>query len=151
MKNRELKKWALIAEIIGGVAVIVTLVVLVFEVRNNSEVVQSSSFTTISGYLVDHAAMLASDGELTRIYREGNDDMSSLSSEEAGRYNWIMMSITRRIESAYILFQSGNLTDNQFAGFRGICRGVIYQNPWFERQTSVFTSAFVEFVNSECV
>jgi len=39
----KLERWALIAEIIGGLAIVVTLAILIFEVRNNTAAIQAQT------------------------------------------------------------------------------------------------------------
>ena len=42
--NQKLADWASIAEIISGIAVVVTLIVLIVEVRDNTEVLRVSAY-----------------------------------------------------------------------------------------------------------
>jgi len=42
----KLEKWALVAEIIGGAAIVISLMVLVFEVRGNTAAIEAQTATT---------------------------------------------------------------------------------------------------------
>lgn len=43
MENQQLQKWALIAEIIGGLAILATLVILVFEINASTQAMRAQT------------------------------------------------------------------------------------------------------------
>ena len=43
----KLEKWALGAEILGGIAIVVTLIVLIIEVRGNTSAIQAQTINTL--------------------------------------------------------------------------------------------------------
>ncbi len=47
--NQKLSDWASIAEIVSGVAIVVTLIVLILQVQGNTDELRAASQTTISG------------------------------------------------------------------------------------------------------
>ena len=63
----KLEKWALIAEVVGGVAIVVSLVVLIFEVRGNTEAVSAATFQNVSDSISANGMEIAADPEATRI------------------------------------------------------------------------------------
>lgn len=42
--NQKLSNWASIAEILSGIAVVISLILLLFEVQGNSEAVRAATF-----------------------------------------------------------------------------------------------------------
>lgn len=149
----KLKKWALIAEIIGGIAVVLTLFVLILEVRRNTAVLGTSAFQSVTESWTDFTAMLAADAELARIYQSGRIDPRALNAEDLSRFEYLMITVGRRIESAYMLQQSGLLSTQEAEGFRAVCRSVLGTgggHEWFKGQENIFTQSFGEFVNSGC-
>jgi len=150
----KLERWALATEIISGIAVVFTLILLVVEVRENTVAVQASAFQSISNSWTDFTAMIASDSDLNRIYRKGRADLGSLAEgEEDERFSMLMLTIARRVESAFVLQQSGLLSDEQTDGFRAVCRNVLTTgggSAWFRNSRSNFSPSFGEFVDREC-
>ena len=60
----KLEKWALIAEIVGSVAVVTTLIFLIIEIRGNSAAVRAESLTSIS----ERTSMLSMDAIANLLY-----------------------------------------------------------------------------------
>jgi len=61
MKNEKLQKWALIAEIVGGLAIVVSLVFLIIEVRGNSNLIRANAYDQNIQSLVDWRMWVISD------------------------------------------------------------------------------------------
>jgi len=66
--NQKLADWASIAEILSGIAVVITLIVLVVGVRENTEVVRASMFDSIVDKMNGFQATVATDPDLLRIW-----------------------------------------------------------------------------------
>lgn len=150
----KLERWALVMEIVSGIAVVVTLILLIIEVRQNTVAVQASAFQSVSNSWTDFTAMIASDSELNRIYRTGRDAPESLAEgEDTERFGMLMLTVARRIENAFMLQQSGLLSDAQTSGFRVVCQGILGTGggaAWFKRVRRNFSPAFGEFVDRGC-
>jgi hypothetical protein len=114
-----LKKWALITEISSGIAVVVTLVLLMMEVNKNTEATQIATYEAISSELNALDLKLAADPELTSLYFGKESDLTELEEQTkflVGRYAF------RTFESAYFAYKGGSLNDGQWQRFeRNVC------------------------------
>jgi len=119
----KLEKWALIAEIIGGIAVVVTLVFLVVGIRDNTSITRAAVY----GGLVDSINELESrrlgDAEVTRLWRtfreRQTNGISEVERNQLGLYVQIM---ARNLEKAYWSNKYGVIGDAEWERFRtGIC------------------------------
>ena len=68
----KLEKWALIAEIAGAIAIVITVVVLIFEVRGNTDAIRAASAQSITDATTDVLTLLASDPDLVRFRVAGD-------------------------------------------------------------------------------
>ena len=91
----KLEKWALIAEIVGSFAIVVTLVILVVEIRTNTEAVRATTAQSLISSSRDFLLALALDEDFSRIRQLGQIDQSTLTDDEVvrcrtfARGNWL--------------------------------------------------------------
>ena len=94
-------------EFIGGIAVVVSLVYLASQIRQNSRLMRVSTATLASESAATTAGLLASDPECARIYREGWDDRAGLSVEDRYRFDAIMTQNLVGVMTMYHLWREG--------------------------------------------
>ena len=73
---------ALIAEIIGGIAVLMTLVFLVIELRRNTDATRGATQQTQVDSIVAVNLSIANDPELASLVTKGNENYASLTISE---------------------------------------------------------------------
>tara|TARA_B100001029_G_scaffold134797_1_gene113686 strand:+ start:1053 stop:1382 length:330 start_codon:yes stop_codon:yes gene_type:complete len=107
MNNERLKKGALIAEIVGGIAVVISLVILIFEIRQNTqESQQNTQAIEISIYndLIDNIMgineSVIEEGDFAEIVVKANNG-EELSETETMRYGSQLMNLLRHGDVAY--------------------------------------------------
>ena len=64
-----LQKAALVAEIVGSIAVVITLVVLIFEVRGNTDAILAGNRQSVAARTGDFALTVAGNPELAAVAR----------------------------------------------------------------------------------
>lgn len=67
-----LEKWSLIAEITGGVAIVISVVISIIEVRGNTAAIQAASAQSITDATTDVLTLMASNGELAALRVTGD-------------------------------------------------------------------------------
>lgn len=97
--NRNLSDWASIAEILSGIAVVISLVLLLFEVRGNSEAVRAATFQNVSDSITQ-IADFAHDRELVDLYSRGIQGTLDNPIEKT-QFGLLLVSQVRRWENAY--------------------------------------------------
>ena len=106
----KLERWALIAEVIGGVAIVVTLIFLIFEIRGNSAAIHAAAATSISER--SHSLIttsMANSALLDAIVREAQGE--ELSASEKVLLDYSNAANLKLAEESYIAFQQGNLDE----------------------------------------
>lgn len=158
MKSKQLRKWALVAEIVSAVAVVITIAFLAFQMRDNTNALQAQTYQELmrdinnwrsairdSGYL--------SESQLSEIVAEGiSDEMGAL------RITWL--ELWGIYEAAFFARERGVLGENEWIRFEFmICfsrRGQASQIFWESEYgglpgySETLTPAFVDYVARQC-
>lgn len=112
-----LTEWALIAEIIGGIAVVGSLLFVGVEVRKNSAASRANAFQALSESVTQVTETVAISEQLTRLVRLGHADPRALREDERIRFLSILMVYWRRFEAAFIQHQLGIISSAEWKGF----------------------------------
>ena len=87
MKKLELTDWAAVAEVIGTVGIIVSLVFVAFSINNNTEEVRASQTNYIYDVSREIELAVAANQEWTRVIVQGRNRNEQLSEIEQFRYD----------------------------------------------------------------
>ena len=150
-----------LAEVVAGVGVLVTLVVLVLEVRANTEATQAASFAQSIDALNEFRLTLAADRELAELWRhyvmEQEADATVLNDVRTQVLRTTLWGI---YENAYFAHQRGLLGIAEWSRFeRTSCEGYfrdMRHDAWMRgsrlpgsRQS--LTDEFADYVESVCL
>ena len=126
--NRNLSNWAGIAEIASSVAVVISLVVLIVGIGENTNVTRASVYANTIDTLNEFEVATLVDPELSRIYRElfvnlqQRDDADEIARADADRMVTMIHILFRNYEKAYYTRQYGLLGEEEWSRFqRAIC------------------------------
>ena len=119
----KLKKWALIAEVVGAAAVVITLIILIVGIRENTDVVRISVYGGLLDSVNDLEVSIAQDPDLSRIYDAWlNRSVASLDNAEAARLALLVVTLFRGYEKAFFAWQYEVIGDTEWSRFdRLIC------------------------------
>ena len=153
MSESNLARLNPLLEFFGGIAVLMGLVFVGLELRQNTEAVQAATLQSITEQSQEYLLLLASDEEINAIWRRGVANLSQLDEGEASRFNFLYRAQWIRFQNAYLQWRRGTLDDNDWAFYEGIiCRkGGDAGSPsargatWPDHK-SALTRDFVEFV-----
>lgn len=147
----KLEKLALIAEIIGGIAIVFSLAFVGYEIRQNSRSqTQAMTQALVSSY-TERLSLLAQNEQLRCIYSGGIRDFNALSGADALAFSAYWMALWRHREDMYYQYQQGALSPQTWEGFEGANREVA-QYPgfqqWFAFRRRWFSQAFQEYIDN---
>ena len=111
-------------ELVGGLAVLVGLVFVSFELKQNTEAVQASTLQNLTDDSHEYLMALAQDVELNRVWRKAiAEGPEALDESEASRLNFLYRSQWIRFQNAYLQWQRGTLGEDDWRFYEGvICR-----------------------------
>ena len=88
----KLKDWAMVAEIIASVAILVTLVILIVELRGNTNAIQVATIDNVTSGWVGLNELIASDPQVARTFIVGLYNPDALTDVEAVQFSmWLRM------------------------------------------------------------
>ncbi len=144
-----------VLEFVGGIAVLIGLIFVGLELRQNTEAVQASTLQSLTDQSQTYLLMMASDGELNDIWRRGVADVSQLDEGERSRFTFVYRAQWIRLQNAYLQWQRGTLDDSDWAFYEGvICRqegdsgSPSGRGATWPDHRGALTAGFVEFVES---
>jgi hypothetical protein len=103
-----------IAELLGSLAVVATLIFLIRQIRTNSVMVQNATSQGAAEAIADWARQLTENPELYKIYRTGLKDDSSLNREDRGRFDLVLFQAYNSISSIYLQYQNGGFQEGRW-------------------------------------
>ena len=123
MKTTKLQKWALVAEVLGGIAIVITLVFLVLETRANTNAIQVQTYQSLT------AELNALRFEKTKTYNIGaylaytKGSFKELTDQQKYRLIIVTEAIWGIYESAFYANERGVLGEDEWGRFEAaICR-----------------------------
>ena len=148
MANDRLQKWALTAEVIGGIAIVISLLFVGYEVRENSKIVNSARLHDLS---VNLQAELRWSSEIAEIQVKASEDPGSLTTVEAFKMGeWLIAAMLAR-QNEYFQYKKGMLDEEIWHQTRGITRFIVsepFNRRWWKTfDKSTFTPEYVAFVD----
>jgi hypothetical protein len=140
-------------DLAGAAAVLIGLVFVGLELRQNTEAVEAASLQNQTDASTEFLLLIAADAELARIWLDSTKYANELSEIDAAR--WFFLSRTRwlRMQNAFLQWRRGTLSDEDWSIYKSlICKpdneGVIrFKTTWDDHQIAL-AERFVEFVES---
>ena len=119
MDNGQLQRWALIAEIVSALAVLITLIMLLMEIRSNTDAMKIDTYDRLIADMSNWYLETAMDNELSdaqfiRMVQggEGTTEKQMFLDQRSTRSMYMIY------ERAFLQWHQGNMDDASFARFR---------------------------------
>ena len=106
-----------VGEVLGAMAVVVTLIFLIQQLRQTSLQLRLNSSQTASNTYSGRIREVLTNPELTRVFRNGLDHYSDLSPDDQARFHGIMMGFQVSYAQNVQLWQEGVISDENFRGW----------------------------------
>lgn len=146
-----LRKMALIAEVLGGVGIIVSILYLAYEVSQNSESIKLSHHLTLSDQYLALRQSLSEEADLAKIMVKGSTDFTALEPFERLQYEAYLTSFWDTWENAHYMFVTDRISPSAWTNWsRALCLRIASEGSaaaWSNGLHREFGSAFVPHVN----
>lgn len=142
-----------ILDFAGAIAVLVGLIFVGLELRQNTAAVEAASLQDQTDASTDFLLLIAADEELARIWMAATKDPDQLSEIESQRYFLISRSRWLRMQNAYLQWRRGTLTDEDWSFYSGlICDPdvegrILFTTTWDQHKRQL-TKGFADYVES---
>jgi hypothetical protein len=155
----KLTEWASVAEIASGVAVVVTLIILIIGVNENTDVMRASAYKGYIDSLNELQASVLVDPDGLRVwdaYMGGSGAAAELDGLDRRRLGIIILNVLRIYEGAYFSNRYGVIGAEEWSRFAGmLCvhhRNVLVAG-WAPRIFSggtPLTAEFTQYMDQQC-
>ena len=148
MSKERIKYWAQISEIIAAAAVVVTLIFLIFEVRENSDLVRADSFNRSIESLVEWRSAIATNDASLRVMAEHFE----FDDPEVLRQQLLVVNLWSIYEKTYYSQQYGLVGPAEWERFQTrICSYRRSSDEFWDERVAVFlTEEFRNYVTASC-
>lgn len=121
--NQRLSDWANIAQIASGLAVVVTLVLLIVSLRENTDVTRAAMYQQSTDSLIDFRRDVMNDPKLAELYNAFlNDQVESVEGVDRVRLTQLVLNIFQISENAFFTRRYGLLGNAEWSRFeQSIC------------------------------
>ena len=96
-----------IGDFVGGIAVVVTLLYLVAQVRQNTKMIGTSAYAQLCSQFSDLSYTIAANPDLTTVWFKGLSDPSELRPDEFGRFRTLTSEFYFALEDMFRLWEQG--------------------------------------------
>lgn len=138
-----------IAEIVGAIAVVVSLLYLAREIRLSSRSVEMSALRDTTAQWNEWSNMLASSSDLADIVAKGNRSQADLSAAELLRYGAFVQSFFDNVQSERALVIDHKLDDNLSVLEAIVARRIAIDgfSAWWKKNTDDYDDEFVSWID----
>jgi mannosyltransferase OCH1-like enzyme len=106
-----LESLANLGEIIGAVTVVVSLIYLAVQVRQNTQAQQTENFSRALDRVASIQATLSQDPEMSVIFSKGVSDPSDLTSRERMQFTWTMYELFGAFEFMFFVSKANAIPE----------------------------------------
>ena len=140
------------AEAIAAVAVVVSLVYLAIQIRQNTKAVRASSYEEVANGVTDFQSSLAQNDGLTRIYLKGTADPKQLSPEELLRFEMVLGQLFIKYDVAVYFYQQHLVDDMAIEPYTKYIL-LLLNSPgimnWWERSQHFFSDHMRNYIEEQ--
>ena len=120
-----LEEYALLAEIISAIAIVVSLVFVGIQIRGNTRATQASTFHEIAALDIHALLSFGQTNDLSRLISTFRDNPDSLNEEELNQGFYLFGAEVRHVENLFLQNENNMLSDKHWQSLRALVVGVV--------------------------
>jgi hypothetical protein len=151
-----LSKFKETGEALSIIVVLVTLIFLILEVRENTAAIRTESYGDSIDRLNEWRLSLASDKELIKMFADFNSgETLELDRTEGQQLSFVLGSLWSIYESAYFAQSYGTLGESEWSRFEQMMCGqyeyaLAQEGAWETELRNLLSAEFGDFVEERC-
>jgi len=151
-----LEKWALVAEVVGALAIVVTLALLLLEVRENSDLSRVAAYQDVTRDFDEWRSLVLTDPELLDLFsmlrEEGEWPDVSADPRADAKLLLLLANQFSGAERAYIAYRGGIVGEQEWNRINRATCSEFAQIPERFREGILFrlTDDFVGYLQTQC-
>ena len=143
-----------LGEFLSALAVVVSLLYLAVQIRQNSRMLRSTASQSAARNSSDFATALISDRELLRLFVAGRRDLSDLSPEDRDVFSTIIINLFYSYESGFYQLQDGTIHPEVWEGRQKMIQRLLQEKgtaEWWAHSKWLFGTQFRAYVDRQRV
>jgi len=142
-----------IGQLVGALAVVISLIYLAREVRSNARATRQAAMRATLDNFNRLGQQLTQHSDLAGLYYRGLDDFESLEGVDRARFSWFMHQIFRNVEDVYHQHLEGHLDPRVWRGLEVTMRDINIEpgvQAWWRSYSHCFSGEeFAKFINQQ--
>ncbi len=139
-----------IGEFVGAVAVVVSLLYLAIQIRQNTRSLRAQAHQSITSHIAELNRTIVESAEVASIMEQGLADPLQLSAADRRRFNAYNSARFRHYDNLFYQYRAGTLEESQWRGFDNLLR-FHFEQPgierWWQENTPYYSDEFVGYVS----
>lgn len=145
----ELQEYALIADIISAIAIVISLIFVGFQIKENTKATQASAFHDIAALDIELLLSMADSQESAKVSTLFRENPDALSEDELNYGFYMFAAEVRHIENLFLQKESKMITERSWKSRKALVEGLIL-SPGFSVLLSgpnkkYFDGSFIEY------
>jgi hypothetical protein len=139
-----------IGDFLGGIGVVITLIYLAVQIRQNTTSSRTESYQAAVAAISDWTRDVGANPASSRIVEAGSRDFEALSSEERVQFNLIMAALVRNLENIHFQFTHGAIDESTWSGWANRTHSLLEPDgarAWWRTQEAAYSPEFRHFVD----
>jgi hypothetical protein len=139
------------AELLGAIAVLVTLLYLARQIRQNRESVESASAETVLSNISNALQNAASSSQISNVLLSGMENIGELTEQERGQFLFWFYSYFRILEQGYHHYLTKNFNSSIWEGHARHAQTLLSTSgvmQYWELRREVFSPEFQVYIDS---
>lgn len=145
-----LEQLANVGEFLGGVAVVVSLIYLAVQIRQNTNSVRAQAELGMNTRFADWHGRVNDHPDLSRIWDTATEDSENMSDEDIRRYRWLIAELFLIYEGWFQLYLRSGISDSSWNTKMDALK-VLLDHPviseWWESRMTPLSDEFRDHLN----
>jgi hypothetical protein len=141
-----------LGQIIGAIAVVISLFYVAYQIRQNTNAVRSATAQSVHEHFAKWYHLLAADGDLSQIAANGLRDYALLSEQEKARFIATFMAFLSYSQNAFLKGREGLLTSPLWMGWELLIMNLICApggRAFWKERSYLFGEEFRQYVETD--
>jgi hypothetical protein len=139
-----------IGDFLGGIGVVITLIYLATQIRQNTKSSRTESYQAAVAAISHWTRHVGTNPASARIVDAGSRDFDALPPEERVQFNLMMAGLVRNLENIHYQFTHGAIDESAWAGWANRTHSILEPagaRAWWRTQEVAYSSEFRRLVN----
>ncbi len=139
-----------LGEFVGALGVVISLIYLAQQMRQNTTSVRAASFNSMTENSIRLLEYAIRDGDFTDFLHRAESNPSTLSPNEMVRWNAYMTAVYRHFGNLVYQYRVGALDRQMWQSYRDTLKQHLSTpswRAWFEENRAMFSSSLVDLVD----